>query len=632
MISSTVVLLASLIAGADPGTFIKEALAASIIPPRQTLEEVQAHAEGLIRPLPKAESVEEWDRIAKEARKAVLDRVVFRGEAKSWREAPANVQTYESIPGPGYSVTKLRYEAVPGLFVPALLYVPEPMPESAPVVLNVNGHDSKGKAADYKQIRCINQAKRGMIALNLEWLGMGQLNGPGFNHACMNQLDLCGTSGESVFYLAMTRGLDILLDIKGADRSRVAVTGLSGGGWQTIFVSALDERVTLSVPVAGYSSFFTRARFLSDLGDSEQTPTDLAATADYATLTAMLAPRPAMLVFNAKDNCCFKADHALPPLKAAAEPAYALYGKPGNLRTHINEDPGDHNYGLDNRQAFYRMIGDHFFAGRGEEFAKEIPSDSEIRSSEELKVELPEDNAGFTAQALRIAKDLPRPIPAGRDARTLLREIVAVSEADFEGVEAKAVGDERSEGDIKARDWTLKVGPYTLPAVELTRGEPKESVLVIADGGRASAAVAVAERLRPDTRVLAVDPFYFGSAKVAERDYLYALLLASGGKRPLGIQAAEVAAVARWWGEGKGPVALEAIGPRTSTIALVAAALDRGAIDDVTLRDARKSLRDLIDPEITVLKEPEQFCFGLLEYFDLPQLEALAAPRAVTRR
>ena len=59
------------------------------------------------------------------------------------------------------------------------------------MVLNVNGHDGGGKAADYKQTRCINQALKGMIALNVEWLGMGQLRGEGFSHARMNQLDLC---------------------------------------------------------------------------------------------------------------------------------------------------------------------------------------------------------------------------------------------------------------------------------------------------------------------------------------------------------------------------------------------------------------------------------------------------------
>ena len=40
---------------------------------------------------------------------------------------------------------------------------------------------------------------------------------------------------------------------------------------------------------------------------------------------------------------------------------FRLLGVESNLRAHVNHDPGTHNYGLDNRQAFYRMIGDHFF-------------------------------------------------------------------------------------------------------------------------------------------------------------------------------------------------------------------------------------------------------------------------------
>ena len=92
----------------------------------------------------------------------------------------------------------------------------------------------------------------------------------------MNQLDLCGTSGLAVFYLAMERALDVLVDLPHADVDRVAMAGLSGGGWQTILLSSLDRRVTLANPVAGYSSFKTRVEFFADIGDSEQAPTDLA--------------------------------------------------------------------------------------------------------------------------------------------------------------------------------------------------------------------------------------------------------------------------------------------------------------------------------------------------------------------
>lgn len=149
-----------------------------------------------------------------------------------------------------------------------------------------DGHEATGKATLHKQLRCINQVKRGIVVLNIEWFGMGQLNCPNYAHSRLNQLDLCGTSGLSPFYLAIRRGLDVLLAHPHADPERVAVSGLSGGGWQTILISALDPRVTLANPVAGYSSFRTRVRHIRDLGDSEQAPCDLATLADYTVAQA----------------------------------------------------------------------------------------------------------------------------------------------------------------------------------------------------------------------------------------------------------------------------------------------------------------------------------------------------------
>ena len=404
----TVVVAASL-ARAENQPAIGPLLEHPVIDSSLALAEVQRFVEARILPMPEIGTVEAWEKYAEKIRREMFERVVFRGAAAGWRSAEPKVEWLETVPGgPGYQIRKLRYEALPGLWIPALLYVPDHVAGKVPVVLNTNGHASTGKVTPYKQIRCINEAKRGMIALNPEWLGMGQLNTPGFEHYRMNQIDLCGTSGLAPFYLSMRRGLDLLLSLEHADPERVAVTGLSGGGWQTIIISSLDTRVTLSDPVAGYSSFTTRARHLSDLGDSEQAPVDLGAVTDYAQLTAMRAPLPTLLTFNAEDDCCFRADHALDPLLAAARPIYELYGKPENLRSHVNHDPGDHNYELDNREAFYRMLGDHFYAGSGNFDPKEIPSDDELKTKDELHVALPDDNADFHTLALTLANELPR--------------------------------------------------------------------------------------------------------------------------------------------------------------------------------------------------------------------------------
>ncbi len=199
-----------------------------------------------------------------------------------------------------------------------------------------------------------------------------------------------------------------MLEHPNVDPERVAVTGLSGGGWQTIFISSLDTRVALANPVAGYSGFVTRAQFPStDLGDSEQTPSDLATVADYTHLTALRAPRPTLVTNNAHDTCCFQAGHALGPLLRAARPVFELYGQAGNLRHHVNQDPG-HNYARDNREAFYRMLRDFFFSGSSEFPGREIDSETELRTAAELNVPLPEGNLDFHSIALALAQEAPR--------------------------------------------------------------------------------------------------------------------------------------------------------------------------------------------------------------------------------
>ncbi|MCX6901436.1 MAG: acetylxylan esterase [Verrucomicrobia bacterium] len=623
---------------ADAPTSLQLLLQHPILGTNVPMAEVQAFTETRVPRMPAVKSAAEWQKIADRLRREMFERVVFRGEAAVWRDAKTKVEWLDTIEGgPGYKIRKLRYEALPGLWIPALLYLPDNLSGKVPVMLAVNGHDGNGKAAPYKQIRCINLAKRGMISLNVEWFGMGQLRTPGFTHSRMNQLDLCGTSGVSPFYLAMKRGLDVLLSLENADASRVAVSGVSGGGWQSIFISSLDTRITLSNPVAGYSSFRTRARYLTDLGDSEQTPCDMATVADYTHLTAMRAPRPTLLTYNAKDHCCFAAPHALPPLLDAVQPIYTMFGQTSALRSHINYVPGNHNFERDNREAFYGMVGD-FFSGDPKFDAVEIFSESEVKTNTVLAVELPADNADFNTLARALSRNLPRhpEIPTAKAAlnrwqqtnRAKLREVVHAK--DY-AVVAERVGGEEKDG-VKATFWKLKLsGVWTVAAVELTRGAARETVILTADEGRKSAAAEVERLLAAGKRVLAVDPFYFGESRIAARDYLFALLVAGVGERPLGLQASQLAAIARWSQRElkTGPVTLTACGPRSSTFSLIAAALEEKAVSGVELRGALGSLKEVIEKDWTVDKTPEMFCFGLLEAFDVPQLTALVAPRKV---
>jgi hypothetical protein len=180
---------------------LEQLLARPILPSGLPVLEAQNYCEPKVLRMPEVKTLAEWQAFADQNRRDALEKIVFRGAvAKQWRDAKTGVEWLDTIDGgPGYKIRKLRYEALPGLWIPALLYQPDKPGPKMPVHLAVNGHDGNGKAAPYKQIRCINLAKRGMASLNVEWLGMGQLRLEGFSHSRMNQLDLCGVSGLAPF-------------------------------------------------------------------------------------------------------------------------------------------------------------------------------------------------------------------------------------------------------------------------------------------------------------------------------------------------------------------------------------------------------------------------------------------------
>lgn len=125
-----------------------------------------------------------------------------------------------------------------------------------------------------------------------------------------------------------------------------------------------------------------------------------------------------------------------------------------------------------------------------------------------------------------------------------------------------------------------------------------------------------------------------GECHPAERDYLFALVLSTVGERPVGIQASQLAAVARWCMQSfdNQPVTVQAYGERATLPAVIAAGLELVAIRNTELYQAQTSLKQVIEKNLAVEAAPEQFCFGLLRDFDLPQIEALAPAGSIVRK
>jgi poly(3-hydroxybutyrate) depolymerase len=396
-----------------------------ILAPAVALRELREHIVARVPGPPAPATAAEWSKTAKRLRARLLAEVVFHGWPRDWVEAKPRFEETGVVEGAGYRIRKLRYQIVPGFFSAALLYEPSRPGGKRAAILNVNGHvGPPGKAVEYKQKRCITFARNGLIALSLEWPGMGELSARGNSHWYAGHLDLVGVHELGFFHLAMRKGLDYLYEHPDVDRERIGMTGLSGGGWQTIVLSALDERVRAAAPVAGFNGMGAKAVALAygDTGDIEQSAADLFASVDYPHLAALVAPRPLLLAFNAEDDCCFRAGMVEPVIEAPVRRVYELHGKRGELVWHENRDPGTHNYQLDNREQAYRFFSRVF--GLPAVATDSPEAASELRGYDELVVGLPADNLTILDLARRIAAGLSRAPASPAVARTRLQSVV----------------------------------------------------------------------------------------------------------------------------------------------------------------------------------------------------------------
>ncbi len=556
-----------------------------------------------------------WKREIPRLQKKARERVCLRGFPKQVvNRQPRVVWGGVLRPDASYVIRKLRYEIYPDYWIPALLYEPTKLKGKVPVVLNPNGHHRGGKATDYKQTRCANIARRGMLALNIEYIGMSELEAD-CQHNNIAHLDLTGMAGVGLFYLALQKGLDVLLAHRHADAKRVCVTGLSGGGWQTITISAFDPRVTVCVPVAGYTAIRAKYHCLKDYGDMEQTPTDLLTVSDYDTMTAMLAPRPALLILNENDDCCFQTARARPVIYDAVRPTYEAFGAADNFATHNNTDPGTHNYGHDNRSQFYKFLNKHFSLDTPDHDIHR--GDDELYPEDQLRVGLPGNQQTMLSIALARARKL---IQGHKDPKTaaekkkLRQKLAGVIQLKSYEATAATIREE-ADGEL----LRLDMGPWALAAT-VEKLEPDASpIVLLSDEARSEKLwLPVAD---PGTRYY-VDILGTGTKR---NSWLELMAIQTTGQRLLGIQTGQILAAARLVSSrhGSRPVRLVGQGMNVCFAGLMAAGLEPKLFASVTDYSTLTTLRYLIEWPTRYEEAATCFCFGLLEVADVPQIRAL---------
>ncbi len=632
---------------ADPGQ-VRSILSGQVQPRQVVTFQLQQFLMRHSPQLPAATSAAQWRAEAQKIRRRLLSAVIYQGWPAQWVNAAPDFQDVGAVPaGKGYQLHKLLYQIVPGFYISALLYEPAHLTGKLPAVLNVMGHWGKpGNAMEFKQKLCINEALRGMIALSLDWIDMGESAVPDNVHWFASELDLVGANGVGLFYLAMRRGLDYLYNDPHVDHSRIAVVGMSGGGWQTLVLSSLDRRVDVSIPVAGFTSLKGRLeRLPGEPGDLEQNATDFLTVADYPTLVAMRAPRPTLEINNVEDDCCFRAPLVKPSIYDAVKPFFMLYGKGDELQFHADTAISAHNFGIGNREQVYRFLDEHFGL---RESSREIPVGEDIKTYDQLEVSLPPDNLTILSLARKMASEIQRsPIPSGstemaawaKAGRARLAEVVRLHPVEVQHAWLEYDTDHNQVQSVSYRfemNNGLGATGVWLKQASTPKGAPL--TIVLNDGGFKAAAAErrqrlfeVADRMERGEEVLVANLLFTGDDSPDQPAHLFTEMLAAAGERPLGMGAAQLVALAHWARKRWLPprIRVETCGIRTEMIALVTAALEPNLFSEVSITGGMRSLSYLLDKPVGYEEAPDLFCLDLYKDFDIDRLELLAQPARV---
>jgi uncharacterized protein len=248
----------------------------------------------------------------------------------------------------GYHVDNVAFEPIPGYHATANLYFPSEPRTSHPLVLSCHGHGKPdiGRLSDTQQLRCGILARLGCIVLALDMVGYGE---------SMAHLPHKESHPTPLTFTLQTwttiRALDLLTALDRADATRIAVTGESGGGTQTFVLTALDERVNVSVPVVMVSAHFFGG-CPCESGLPIHTGPDHFTT--NAGIAALAAPRPQLLVSDGKDWTSNNPTVEFPFLQRI----YGFYGKTEQV-ANVHLPSEGHDYGPSKRQAMYAFLIKH---------------------------------------------------------------------------------------------------------------------------------------------------------------------------------------------------------------------------------------------------------------------------------
>lgn len=335
-------------------------------------------------------TLERWHLEAERIRRQIL---VSNGLWPLPEKTPLKAVIHGKVERDDYTVEKVYFQSRPGHYVTGNLYRPKQMEGKVPAVLCPHGHWSHGRfydagngaaaqlesgAEEFEsgahfplQARMVQLARMGCVVFHYDMIGYADSapldHRTGFNDA-QAALWLHNIMGLQTWN--SIRCLDFVESLPEVDSQRLAVTGASGGGTQTMILAAIDPRVSVAFPAVMVSTGMQGGCVCENASYLRHGVNNIA-------FAALCAPRP-QAMSGADDWTIEIESKGLPELKQV----YALYGQADRVLAKAFPQ-FKHNYNQVSREVMYNWFNEHLHLGIAGPVKQ---SDFEPLSREEMSV------------------------------------------------------------------------------------------------------------------------------------------------------------------------------------------------------------------------------------------------------
>ncbi len=344
-------------------------------------------------------SAAEWERIRPEKYSEFMEMISLQDMPLTGERPPLNVKITGTIQKDGYRIEKLYYESLPGLYVPANLYIPDNINGKAPAIIYLCGHSLTQKV--HYQTHPAKFAKLGFVCLIVETIQYGEVRGQ--HHGCyargwFNWYSR-GYTPAGVEVWNAIRGLDLLAGMPEVDDQNMGTTGISGGGAISWFLAAADPRVKASAPVCGASTMEAQVTTRTIDGHCDCMMAINTYLVDFLDIGALIAPRP--LLIGQADRDGLNQIESVRRIYKDLNKIYQLHNASANIE--YIETPGGHSYHKNSREKIFAFFSGHLMGKNiSPEEAGDIDTSPEsLLTEEELRVYIngaPADDRTTTIQ------------------------------------------------------------------------------------------------------------------------------------------------------------------------------------------------------------------------------------------